>query len=296
MCLCPFWLGVWHTGENIPPPVHCPSADWWVVFLIRFWFSSFSEGFVPYSDPHWTWKSALAFQRLCDIGAHIPDFHSEMVKPNGFDLITCEDLWHALFRNYLVKRSQIKCLLAPSFSSDLAFSSETLSPPAQGILLNSAISTRVMSCVIAVKAIGHSWCHIPFTFIIYHECPSQDPQGKCQHPQRNLPLKDSILRENLVCIPVESCPGGIMFYPTCWPPWAILHSFCLGLALLNLAPSNIQFIFSNWTGKDGRESAEPFFLLPILSLQLSHQLECDCRVICHLGGILYLKFEPGYVA
>lgn len=24
---CPFWLGVWHTGENILPPVRCPSAD-----------------------------------------------------------------------------------------------------------------------------------------------------------------------------------------------------------------------------------------------------------------------------
>lgn len=161
----------------------------WSVFLVLYFFS---EGFVPSSDPHWTWESALVFQILCDIGAHIPEFNSEMVKPNAFDLITCEDLWHALFRNYLVKRSWIKCLLSPFFSSDLAIFSETRSPPAQRILLNRSISTRVMSYVTAVQPIGRSWCHIPFAFIIYRECPSQDPQGKCQHPQRNLPLKDSM--------------------------------------------------------------------------------------------------------
>ena len=46
-----------------------------------------------------------------------------------------------------------------------------------------------------------------FSFIIYHECPSQEPPGKYKHPRRNLPIKDSVavfLRENLVCVPPES--------------------------------------------------------------------------------------------
>lgn len=86
-----------------------------------FGFLFLSEGFVPSSDPHWTWKSALALQKRRGIGAHVPEFHLEMVKPNGFDLITCEDLWHALFQNYLVKRLRIKCPLGPSFSQILLF-------------------------------------------------------------------------------------------------------------------------------------------------------------------------------
>lgn len=127
----------------------CSLPLYWLMSL-AFGFVFLSKGFVPSSDPHWTWESALAFQILCDIGAHIPELHLDMVKPNGFDLVICDDLWHALFRNCLVKMSQRKCPLAPSFSSDLAFFSEMLSPPAQGILLNRAITTRVMSHVTAV--------------------------------------------------------------------------------------------------------------------------------------------------
>lgn len=175
------------------------------------------EGFVPSSDPHWTWKSALAFQILCDIGARIPEFHLEMIKATGFDVITCEDLWHAFFRIYLVKRSWIKCLPAPSFSSDLSFFSEMLSPPAQGILLGRAISTRVM-------------CHCCFThrpFLMPHSLHvhyllwmpitrARHTQWKWQHPQRNLPLKDSL---GILKRKSEMHSGGIL----CWRNDVLLH-------------------------------------------------------------------------
>lgn len=151
-----------------------------------FGFLFLSEGFVPSSDPHWTWKSALALQKLHGIGAHVPEFHLEMVKPNGFDLITCEDLWHALFQNYLVKRLWIKCPLGPSFSQILLFFSEMLSPPTQQ---SHQYQHHVMwhCCLTHRPVMPHS-----LQFIIYHKCSSQDPRGKSHHPQKNLPLKDSM--------------------------------------------------------------------------------------------------------
>lgn len=92
---------------------------------------------------------------------------------------------------------------------------------------------------------------------------------KCKHPWRNLPIKDSmgiIKREPSMHSPgiFSAAPEGMMFCLSCWPPWAILHGFFLGLMLLR---SSIWFkiiissLFSHCTGKDGREGSKPLFLL-----------------------------------
>lgn len=87
-----------------------------------------------------------------------------------------------------------------------------------------------------------------FTLIICHECQSQEPPGRRKHPQI-FPSKIAweFLREPSMHSPgiFSAAPGGMMFCLTCWPPWAILHGFCLWLTLLR---SNIWLtkVFSSF--------------------------------------------------
>lgn len=100
-------------------------------------------------------------------------------------------------------------------------------------------------------------------FIIYHKYSSQDPRGKSQHSQRNLPLKDSMRilkrKSNMHSHGILSWMNDVLLRLLTTSGY---FAQFLGMALLNLAPHSIQFIFSNWAGKDGRESVKPLFFCP----------------------------------
>lgn len=107
-----------------------------------------------------------------------------------------------------------------------------------------------------------------FTLIICHECQSQEPPGRRKHPQRNLPIKDSmgILERtqyafpwNLLC---SSWRDDVL--PHLLTTLSYIAWFLSGTDIAKkqyLAYRSLQFIFSNWTGKDGRESTKPLFCL-----------------------------------
>lgn len=138
-----------------------------------------------------------------------------------------------------------------------------------------------------------------FAFIIYCECQSQDSPGKCKHPRRNLPIKDRmgiLKREPSMHSPgiFSAAPAGMMFCLTRWPPWTILHGFCLGLTLPR---SNIWFItiFGSFfqiglvkmVGRVPNLSSSACFVPPTFT-------SAGMRLPCHLGSLLYLILGPGY--